>query len=150
MKRTPYEASAIALEPCHLKAIPRTQFMLFMQEFQAVGRNSFMAMTREYDAAALSARRLALSGSAGSKLASVLVDWGSLVLAGEVPDGTPHAPNTVQFHMPLTHEELGHMAGISRETVTRILPAMRREGFITLEEETMSILNLQALRDYHG
>jgi CRP/FNR family transcriptional regulator len=30
--------------------------------------------------------------------------------------------------MPLTHEELGSMAGLSRETVTRLLSKFRREA----------------------
>ena len=34
------------------------------------------------------------------------------------------------FERPLTHEELGCMAGLSRETVTRTLTRFRREGLV--------------------
>ena len=40
LKNSRYEATAETLEDCHVKAIPRTQFLLFMEEFQAVSRNS--------------------------------------------------------------------------------------------------------------
>lgn len=148
LKRSRYEATAETLEPCELKAIPRTHFLLFMEEFQAAGRNSVMAMAREYDSAVLSARRLALSSSAAAKLASVLVEWGGLVLAGDHDDHTGRLPNSVQFRMPLTHEELGHMAGISRETVTRVLSAFRKENLVQMEGNILHLNDLQRLRNH--
>ncbi|AFL90251.1 cAMP-binding protein [Terriglobus roseus DSM 18391] len=150
LQRTRYEASAETLELCQLKAIPRTHFLLFMEEFQAVARNSLMAVTREYGSAVLSARRLALSTSAASKLGSVLLDWGGLVLAGEHELMGGSAPNTVSFHMPLTHEELGHMAGISRETVTRTLTALRRDGLLYLENDQMQLRDIARLQQQVG
>jgi CRP/FNR family transcriptional regulator len=150
LKRSRYEATAQTLEPCQLKAIPRTQFLLFMEEFQAVGRNSLMAVTRDYNSAILSARRLALSASAAAKLGSVLLEWGGLVLAGEHELMGGSIPNSVTFHMPLTHEELGHMAGISRETVTRTLSALRRDGLIHLEGDQMQLLNIERLQRQVG
>lgn len=146
LKRSRYEATAETLEPTQVKAIPRTQFLLFMEEFQAVSRNSVMAMAREYDSAVLSARRLALSSSASAKLASVLVEWGGLVLAGEHDDHNGRFPNSVRFHMPLTHEELGHMAGISRETVTRVLSSFRKEGLLQMDGNTLHLKDMQQLR----
>ncbi len=151
LKRSRYEATAETLEECQLKAIPRTQFLLFMEEFQAVGRNSTLAVAREYESAVVRARQLALSNSARAKLAAVLVEWGGLALAGDHEhDTTPNMPNAVRFRMPLTHEELGHMAGISRETVTRVLTALRHEGLLTIEGEWMALPNLQQLSQEAG
>ena len=144
LQRSPYEATAETLEDCALKVIPRTQFLLFMEEFQAVSRNSALAVAREYGTAVLSARRLALSGSAAGKLASVLADWGGLVLAGWHEDAP--VPNEVRFHMPLTQEELGHMAGISRETVTRVLTTLRREGLVQVQGDQMFLPDLKRLQ----
>ena len=81
LKRSRYEATAETLEPCELKSIPRTHFLLFMEEFQAAGRNSVMAMAREYDSAVLSARRLALSSSA------VIARNGSQIRAAQKSEG---------------------------------------------------------------
>ncbi len=43
----------------------------------------------------------------------------------------------LRFRMPLTHEELGHMAGISRETTTRLLGKLKGEGLLEIEGERM-------------
>ncbi len=145
LKRSPDEATAETLESCEVKSIPRTHFLLFMEEFQAVGRNSAMAVARDYEAAVVSARRLALSSNAAAKLASVLVDWGRLVLAGEHVDQGARHSTSVCFHMPLTHEELGHMAGISRETVTRVLAVLRKEGLVRLDEDLLVLPDLLRL-----
>jgi CRP/FNR family transcriptional regulator len=147
LKRSRYEATAETLETCQMKAIPRTQFLLFMQEFQAVSRNSAVAMAREYESAVLSARRLALSGSAAAKLASVLAEWGELILAGEHENEALRTGNEVRFHMPLTHEELGHMAGISRETVTRVLSVFRRDGLVRVDGNSMVLPDLRRMQD---
>lgn len=149
LDQTRYEASAETLDTCQLKAIPRSRFLLFMQEFQAVTRNSMMAVAREYQSAVLSARRLALSSSARARLATVLHEWGSLVLAGNHEHHHTHMgakpADTVTFCMPLTHEELGHMAGISRETVTRALSSMRRENLLSIEGDQMTLHSLAGL-----
>ncbi|MGI4758336.1 MAG: Crp/Fnr family transcriptional regulator [Janthinobacterium lividum] len=150
LKRSRYEATAVTLETCQLKAIPRTHFLLFMEEFQAVGRNSAMAMAREYQSAVLSARRLALSGSAAAKLAGVLAEWGELIVAGEHESEPEGNCGEVRFAMPLTHEELGHMAGISRETVTRVLSAFRREGLLYMESGSMVLTDLRRMQEQAG
>ena len=150
LRRSRYEATAETLEICQLKAIPRTQFMLFMEEFQAVGRNSSITLAREYEAAVLSARRLALSGSATAKLAGVLAEWAGLILAGEHEEEMPHIGNEVRFRMPLTHEELGHMAGISRETVTRVLSTFRRDGLVRIDGEFMVLPDLVRMQQQAG
>lgn len=146
LKRSRYEATAETLEACEVKAIPRTQFLLFMEEFQAVSRNSVMAVAQEYQSAVVSARRLALSATAGAKLAGVLAEWGGLVLAGEHCDEHPPV-NHVRFRMPLTQEELGHMAGISRETVTRLLSAFRRDGLLRIEDDCMVLPDIRRLQE---
>ncbi|WP_446742029.1 Crp/Fnr family transcriptional regulator [Silvibacterium acidisoli] len=150
LKQNPYETSAETLEPCVIKSIPRTQFLSFMEEFEAVSRNSLRAVANEYQSAVLTAKRLALSGSAAAKLASVLSDWGKLILAGQHNDACPHPLNEVSFHMPLTHEELGHMAGVSRETATRVLLAFRRDGLVRIESDRMVLPDLMRLREQAG
>ena len=129
LKRTTHKVSAEALEPGELKSIGRIVFLDFMDSFREVARNAVVAVASEYQGAMLSARRLALSGSAAGKLASVLLDWGRM--------GDEGADTLIRFRMPLTHEELGSMAGLSRETVTRLLGKFRREGLVEHEGEWM-------------
>ena len=146
LERNPYEATAETIDECEIKSIPRTQFLLFLEEFQAVSRNSVLAVARAYQSAVVSARRLALAQNASAKLAGVLVEWGGLVLASNHGEDEHPIANEVRFRMPLTHEELGHMAGISRETVTRVLSAFRKENLVRVEADLMVVPDLRRLQ----
>ena len=81
----------------------------------------------------LTARRLATSSSAAGKLATALLDWGRMGLASDL-QSTP-----ISFPMPLTHEELGSMTGLSRETVTRLLTKFRKEGLVELKQQHVTL-----------
>lgn len=132
LKGGTHKVTAQALEPCEAKAIGRAEFLAFLDRYRDVGRNAALTMAVEYESAMLSARRLALSGSATNKLASVLLDWCRM--------GEGKLEKAITFRMPLTHEELGNMAGLSRETVTRTLSRFRREGLLEQDGEAMVLL----------
>jgi CRP/FNR family cyclic AMP-dependent transcriptional regulator len=158
LRGTAYEATAEALEECEIRVIPREHFLAFMDDFQGVGLNSAEAVAREYGSVVLSARRLALSSSAAGKLANVLLDWGrlsagrALLAVSEsktrVP-GTGPAEGALRFRMPLTHEELGQMAGISRETTTRALTKLKAEGLIEIDGERMVLCSPEKLEQMY-
>jgi CRP/FNR family transcriptional regulator len=124
-----HKVTAETLEACEMKAIGRAEFLAFMGRSRDVSRNTAMTMALQYEGAMLSARRLALSGSASSKLASVLLEWGRM---GKAAPG-----ESMEFNMPLTHEELANMAGLTRETVTRTLAKFRREGLLVQADGVM-------------
>ena len=132
LRGSSYRITAETLEPCIVKSVPRSDFLRFMQDFADAGRSATDAMGREYDFALLSARRLALSTSAAGKLANALLDWARL---GDMDNAASNLP--LAFSMPLTHEELGSLAGLSRETVTRLLGKFHREGLVDQDGEHM-------------
>jgi CRP/FNR family cyclic AMP-dependent transcriptional regulator len=76
-------------------------------------------------------RRLALSASAASRLASLLLEWGRAAAYGKAE---------MRFTMALTHEDLASMIGTSRETVTRILGRFKRDKLILMRGATVLIL----------
>jgi CRP/FNR family transcriptional regulator, cyclic AMP receptor protein len=123
-----HKVTAETLEICDLKAIGRADFLAFMESSRDVGRSAAVSIAWEYEGMLLTARRLATSSSAAGKLATALLDWGRMDGAGG---------ESLEFRMPLTHEELGSMAGLSRETVTRLLGKFRREGLVELDGERM-------------
>ncbi len=141
LKGARYEATAETLEECEVRVISRTEFLRFLEKFQEVGSNSAETMAGEYETTVLSARRLALSGSAAGRLANVLLDWGRMSAQKGGTNGTAKKGEAaLRFRMPLTHEELGNMAGISRETTTRVLSKLKKEGLIEIEGERMVLL----------
>ena len=141
LRASNYKVTAETLEACELKSIPRDNFLKFMRSSPDVGENTAVAVAREYDAALLSARRLALSTSAAGKLASTLLDWARI-------DHT-HDKEALEFSMPLTHEELGCMAGLSRETVTRLLTRFRAEGLVQQQGNRMMLLKPNELQSLY-
>jgi CRP/FNR family transcriptional regulator, cyclic AMP receptor protein len=50
--------------------------------------------------------------------------------------------------VPLTHEEIAEFAGITRETVTRILNEFKAKHLLTLQGSTLRIANRAALENF--
>jgi len=129
-----YRITAITAGLCIVKSIAREDFLTLMRDSVEVSLGVSAAMTRDYNSAILTARRLGLSSSAAGKLASALLDWARM---NDLDDSPAHTSLPISFTMPLTHEELGSMAGLSRETTTRLLSKFRREGLLDQVDEQM-------------
>jgi CRP/FNR family cyclic AMP-dependent transcriptional regulator len=55
-------------------------------------------------------------------------------------DNSPVRSNLpISFLMQLTHEEIGSMAGLTRETVSRLLTRFRREGLVDQTDDRMTL-----------
>ncbi|HSY37124.1 MAG TPA: Crp/Fnr family transcriptional regulator [Acidobacteriaceae bacterium] len=133
---TLYRVTAETLGPCTIKSIPRADFVRFMETHADVNRATALAIAREYNGALLTARRLALQTSAAGKLASTLLDWARM---DDLDDSPAHTNLPISFAMQLTHEELGSMAGLSRETVSRTLLQFRREGLVEQTDDRITL-----------
>jgi CRP/FNR family transcriptional regulator len=117
----PYEVTAETLEPCNFKFVARDDFLRFLGSFGEASWHATQILEKEYQAALLSARRLALSGSAIGRLAHLLLDWGLASSEAECP---------LRFNMTLRHDEVANIVGTSRETVTRLLNQLEHRGLI--------------------
>ena len=116
----------------NLKSIRREDFIAFLEQHGEGSLHAAKALSDDYKAAFFDARRLALSGSAGGKLAGVLLDWGRIAAScGKFE---------MHFTMSLTHEELADMVGTSRETVTRMLTRFKKEQLIQVRGSSILIL----------
>jgi CRP/FNR family transcriptional regulator len=131
-----YEVSAQTLQPVEIKSIRRDEFLAFLSRNGEASLNAAKALSEEYKAAFFDARRLALSGSAAGRLASVLLDWGRAAACGK---------NEMRFTMALTHEELANLVGSSRETITRMLGRFKREKLIQIRGASILILEPEKL-----
>jgi len=51
----------------------------------------------------------------------------------------------IEFKLPITRQELASLVGTSRETVTRVMSDLKREGIIDLDRQNIVVLNEQRL-----
>jgi CRP/FNR family cyclic AMP-dependent transcriptional regulator len=133
-----HRVSAETLSACTIRSIPRADFLRLMASHPDVSRITALAIAREYNSALLSARRLAHHVSAAGKLASTLLDWAQMDNTSASPT---HTSLPISFLMQLNQEDLGSMAGLSRETVSRLLARFRREGLIEQTDDHMTLNN---------
>ena len=56
--------------------------------------------------------------------------------------------NGTSFDFPLTQEELGDTLGVSTVHVNRMLQQLREDGLITLKGKTLTILDLERLKEF--
>lgn len=125
---SPYEVTAETLETTVLKNIGRDEFLRFLEKHGEASMHAATALSGEYKAVFFEARRLALSSSAAGRVAAVLLDWGRAA--------TPQ----MRFTMALTHEELGNLAGTTRETVTRTFGKLQKDKLIQVRGATIVIV----------
>jgi CRP/FNR family transcriptional regulator len=135
----PHEVNAESLEPVKIKVIARPAFLAFLKQFGEASMNAAKSVQSDYRGAFLNARLLALSGSASGRLAHVLLNWAEAAAGCGAED--------LRFTMALTHEELGSMANLSRETVTRLLGRFQKEKLLKIHGASMTILDAKALRE---
>jgi CRP/FNR family transcriptional regulator len=128
----PYEVSAETLEPSQLTGVRRGDLLWLLETCPEVGRKAAQVLANQYHELFLDTRRLALSGSASGRLARLLLDWAVPATSGTFPR---------RFTLVFTHEELAHMAGTSRETVTRILNRFERDRIVERQGALLVILD---------
>jgi CRP/FNR family cyclic AMP-dependent transcriptional regulator len=129
---SPYEVTAETIAPAQIKRIQREDFLAFLERHGEVSLHAAKSLSEDYKAAFFDARRLALSGSAAARLASVLLEWGKTAASCGNCE--------MRFPMALTHEELANLVGSSRETITRTLSRFKRENLIQQHGASMLIL----------
>jgi CRP/FNR family transcriptional regulator len=135
---TPHEVTAETATPTRIKNIRRDDFLKFLERNGEGSLHAAKSLADEYKAAFFDARRLALSGSAAGRLASVLLEW------GKASTGCGQHKE-MKFTMALTHEELANLVGSSRETITRMLGKFRKERLIDVRGASISILSPDVL-----
>jgi CRP/FNR family cyclic AMP-dependent transcriptional regulator len=132
-----YELTVETLQPSQLTFIGREDFLRFIRQHGEVCLQAAQHLSRDCQAAYEVVRSIGLSHSAPAKLAKLLLQWAA--------EAKP-ANGTVQLRVTLTHEEIAQLIGSSRETVTRALSALRRQGTLQLKGATLTIRNLAALQ----
>ena len=114
----PRSASIITLEPCTCAVVTRSTLQAFIAEQPAFAFELLGKVIRRARAATLSAKQMALNDAYG-RLAALLNS-----LAQPQPDGTQFVAG------PLTHQDMAHRLGCSREMVSRLMKDLQRGGYL--------------------
>lgn len=129
---------ATARTPCTVTAIPGNTFLRLLSTFPRVGLNFIGVLSRHLTAMALDRADSSHKWSL-QRLARTLLKL-SAAHGVEGEGGTTIA-------LPLTHQILADMIGTSRETVTRHLGRLKRQGLVIQRDRTLVVqkARLQAL-----
>jgi CRP/FNR family cyclic AMP-dependent transcriptional regulator len=143
MSNTPYEATVETLEPSQANFISQTDFTRFLQEYPDVSMKVAQQLTHNCKCAYNEIRSLGLSSSVPEKIAKLLLNW------AEHPLDSPNRKKSpeIAIRVTLTQEEIAQFAGTSRETVSRVLSAFKKKGWLRIKGATWSILNKRALEE---
>lgn len=131
-----YELSAEVIEPVQANFISRTDFLNFLREYGEAALRVAQQLGETYHATVAEMRSIGLASSAAEKLARFLVDWCTSHNNGQVE---------LRSTLTLTHEEIGEMIGVARETVTRLFSAFRKRQLLEFKGSTLIIRDESAL-----
>lgn len=134
----PYELSAQTIDPCQVNYVKREDFLRFLKDHGEACFNVAEQLSEKYNNTCHELRSLALSHSAGEKLAQLLLEW--ISKHGEASKQEP------RLNLSLTHEEVAQMIGTSRETVTRLLADWKKRQIVQGAGSNLVIRNKATLR----
>jgi len=133
----PCELTVETATPCLVNFVEREPLLFFLRNEGEAGLHAAQALSREFQSVHRDIRHLVLARSSAGKLARLLLSWMPADESGK---------SEITIHSDLTHEEMAHMIGASRETVTRVLSELKKKQLIHLEGSTLVIRNPSALQ----
>ncbi|HEY4900675.1 MAG TPA: Crp/Fnr family transcriptional regulator [Terriglobales bacterium] len=133
---TPHNTTGETGQACQLNFVKQAEFLQFLSEHRGASMQAAIHLSRECQQAYQQLRSFVMR-SAPERIARLMLDW-SLPGAGM---DTPHG-----IKVALTHDEIGQIIGMSRETVTRTLADFRKQHIAVLHGSTLLIQNMSALR----
>jgi CRP/FNR family transcriptional regulator len=135
----PYEVTTEVTAQAQVTFVPRSLFVRFLQ----MNSDFFLRITEllldsHYAEHGL-IQLLVLSGRASEKLSRLLLSWSA-----------SHGQGQDRFQIGLTHEEIGEMIGVTRETVTRLLSEFKNRQLLVIKGATVTIRNRAGLESLAG
>ena len=132
-----YDTTVKALAPCRTDFISREQLLELMEQNGQGARAMLKILSRELNELTDRAKLVLLSQSVSARMARLLLEWA-------MGNGS-ETSNTLQLDKILTHEQIGQMICSSRETVTRLLATLSRQGVIRVASDIIVINDRLAL-----
>ena len=137
VRQSPYSCTAIASERAVLGAVPSETFLRFVRSYPEAGLRLTEVLSAQYKAAQRETRFLAFGGTSVARLAHLLLEWAA-------EHGVADA-NGVRIPSHATQTELAQAIGATRETVTRVLGQLIRDGVLERRPDSIFIRNSDEL-----
>ena len=134
-----YEVSAESLTSAQLRPVERDRFLGFLRIHKEAQMRAVQCICQEYRFALQDACRISLAETVAGRLGRLLLELGHQI--GENLDG-----DAFRFPLLLTHEEMASMACTTRETVTRTLGQFRKDGWISIEDSLVTVIQPHQLQ----
>ncbi len=136
----PHETTAETGQPCQLNFVKRDDFLKFLTQHGDACLHAAIHLSRECQEAYQHLRSF-VTTSAPERIARLMLDWSQ----DDFRVATAHG-----IKVALTHDEIGQIIGMSRETVTRTLANFREKRIADLHGSTLLIQNMPAIEKLAG
>ncbi len=132
----PLSMSAETFDPCVVHFVRRESLRALMRDYHDVCLAISEQLSNDYRSACLNIRSLGLSRTASERVIHFLLEWAAK--GRQTEEG-------LRVSIPLTHEEIAQVVGVSRETVTRALAELKHKALITIKGSSVLIRDRCAL-----
>ncbi len=132
---TPHDTTAETGQACQLNFVKQAEFIQFLREHSDACMHAAIHLSRECQLAYQQLRSFVMR-SAPERIARLMLDWSH---------GNSELAAAAGIKVALTHDEIGQIIGMSRETVTRTLASFRKQHIAELHGSTLLIQNLPAI-----
>ena len=134
---TPRSSSVQAVQPSTVAEIDRERFAQLLDDHDDLGRE-LLALIADRVRDATTLIHAQTNADAVTRVASRLLQLVEPAIDGEA--------ESVELELPISQEELGDWAGLSRAGVVKALRSLRSDGFVETSRMSISILDLPGLR----
>ena len=125
-----HENTAEAIEDCQVNFLGRDELSEFLRTHPDACLNAARQISRDYQTAFKRMCSLASPDKVANKLARLFLDWSGSEQHDRIP---------IRLDNGVTHEALGEMIGVTRETITRALKHLRESEVATLKGHDLLI-----------
>ena len=136
----PHDSTADTGQPCQVDFVNRDDFLKFLSEHGDACMHAARHLSRECQQAYQQLRSFVMA-SAPQRIARLMLDWSHDDCLMVTAQG---------IKVALTHDEIGQIIGMSRETVTRTLANFRRQHIAKLRGSRLLIQNMHAIQRRAG
>jgi CheY-like chemotaxis protein len=134
-RESPYKESAVAIEDTEIILIPKDDFMNWMRQDNSVAQHFIQLLARQ-------------SGKKDSHLLELAYSSVRKRVAESLLRLYRHykKDDEAVFEISIRREELAHIVGTTKETVTRTLSEFKEEGFIEVKGSKITLVDLNGLK----